>query len=484
MSLVADPVAPEPTSDHGHEDPAPRRLLAFAVAIGVVLEIGLRGGVTNAVVVVAVVLTIRLLWTDHRLERREARVVAAAGILPALFLSVRASAWLGWSNTVAVIVLLTLAVIHARSGSIVDSAPAQLLRRAASGLSRGVRGLSVVTSVTPKVSSSQRDGLLRVGRGLVVVVPVLLVLVALLASADAVFASFLSPDLDAGPAIGHVALALLLAPLVVVLASATSVDDHESSRQGTFGVVEITTMLGLVAAVLGLFVISQLFALTDAGDRLIESAGLTPAEYARSGFFQLCWATGQLLAFLAVVRALADPAALRSRPVVTLSAAVPVLALGLVIVSLRRMALYDEVFGLTMLRLWVVGAAIWMGSVLLMVAARNLGIGPNRQWLVAGAGLAGLVLVVVANVMDPEAFVARHNLDRASEGAELDVGYLAGLSDDVLPVLADAIDDETDPIRRDELYLALRCGEDADGVAALNLAARRASGLRADYCTP
>lgn len=175
MSLVADPVAPEPTSDHGHEDPAPRRLLAFAVAIGVVLEVGLRGGVTNAMVVTAIVLTVHLLWTDHRLERREARVVAAAALVPGLFLSVRASGWLAWSNGMAVIVLLTLAVIHARSGSIVDSAPAQLLRRAASGLSRGVRGLSVVTSVTPKVSSSQRDGLLRVGRGLVVVVPVLLI---------------------------------------------------------------------------------------------------------------------------------------------------------------------------------------------------------------------------------------------------------------------------------------------------------------------
>ena len=44
---------------------------------------------------------------------------------------------------------------------------------------------------------------------------------------------------------------------------------------------------------------------------LIESAGLTPAEDARSGFFQLCWATGLLLAVLTVVRALADPEALR-----------------------------------------------------------------------------------------------------------------------------------------------------------------------------
>jgi Domain of unknown function (DUF4153) len=36
-----------------------------------------------------------------------------------------------------------------------------------------------------------------------------------------------------------------------------------------------------------------------------------------------------------------------------LGAAVPGLALGLVAVSLRRMALYDQAFGLTRLRLWI-----------------------------------------------------------------------------------------------------------------------------------
>ena len=66
-------------------------------------------------------------------------------------------------------------------------------------------------------------------------------------------------------------------------------------------------MLALAAGVLALFVVSQLVALTDAGDRLVESAGLTPAEYARSGFFQLCWATGLVLAFLWLVRSLATP---------------------------------------------------------------------------------------------------------------------------------------------------------------------------------
>jgi two-component system, OmpR family, sensor histidine kinase BaeS len=481
MSIIAEPMA-EPADRRPRIDPAPRRLLGYALAIGLVLEIGLRGGLANAAVALAVGLTARALWTDDRLERREARILTVLAIIPALFLAVRASPWLAWSNAIVSGALLVVAVLHARHGSILDSTPAKLLRRGMSGLERGVQRLTIVRIAAPQVSTDQRDRALRVIRGLLVVGPVLLVLVALLASADAVFASLLTPDLDLATALGHLLLTVLLASFVVALAGAASADDVEPRRRGRFGVVELTTILGLVGAVLALFVVSQLVALTDAGDRLIESAGLTPAEYARSGFFQLCWATGLLLAFLAVVRSLADPDALRSRVVVVFGAAVPALALGLVVVSLRRMALYDDAFGLTMLRLSVVGAALWMGAVLVMTAARNLGVGSGRDWLVAGAVVAGMALIVLANLANPEAFVARHNLDRAREGAELDVGYLATMSDDVVPVVAEAVEVEADPDQRDLLGRALRCDDDVGGVATLNVATRRAAELREDLC--
>ena len=116
------------------------------------------------------------------------------------------------------------------------------------------------------------------------------------------------------------------------------------------------------------------------------------------------------------------------------------------------------------------------------VVVDNLGAGSGREWLVAGAGAAALVLALVANVMNAEGFVARHNLQRAGEGAALDVDYLATLSDDAVPAIADVIATEVDPARRDALRVALRCGQDADGVATLNVAARRAAELRAAHC--
>lgn len=452
-----------------------RVLVGLAVGVGLLLEVGLRGGVTNAVVVGGMALLVATLLTGGRLRRREARLAAVAGLVPIAFLAVRASPWLAWSNLAVAGALLGAAVLYGRTGSVLDATPGRVAGRGAAALEAGAAGLAVVGCVVPRTTADGRARAVHVARALAVTLPVLGVLVALLASADAVFASLLTPDLDLGPVAAHVLLTGLLALPVLALAAAASARSGDTVRHGGFGPIEVATMLVLAACVLALFVVSQLVALTDAGHRLVESAGLTPAEYARSGFFQLCWATGLLLAFLWLVRSLAAPEAL-ARPLVRgLGAAVPALALGLVVVSLRRLALYDQAFGLTMLRLWVVGAALWMGSVLVMTAVRNVGSPGGRNWLVAGAGASAVALVLVADLADPEAFVARHNLARAEQGAELDVAYLLRLSDDAVPTLADALDGRGG---------ALRCSPPEQGVAALNLAVARADEVRGDVCGP
>ncbi len=468
--------------DPATTDPALRRLVGLALVAGLALEMGLRGGTSNAVVAAGLILVVVVLVTDGRVRRREGRAMALAAVAPIAFLALRSSAWLAWSNLGAAAALIAASVLYSRSGSVLDATPGRVLQRGLSALGRGIAGLAVVRVLVPRMTSPERERLVRLARALVVTVPVLGVLVALLASADAVFASLLTPDIALAPLAGHALLVLALAPMVLCLAAAAAAPVTDRERNRGFGVAEVATMLALAAVVLGLFVVSQLLALTDAGQRLVESAGLTPAEYARSGFFQLCWAAGLLLAFLGFVRALATPQALEHRLVRGLGAAVPTLALGLVVVSLRRMALYDHAFGLTMLRLWVVGAAVWMGSVLVMTVVRNLGSHAGRSWLVAGAGMAAVVLVLAADVIDPEAFVARHNLERARQGADLDIDYLAGLSDDAVPTIADAAGDAIDPGTRDQLIDALPCDDHASGSAALNLATARAADARRDLC--
>ena len=462
--------------------PAPARALLLAIAAGVAVDAGLRGSGPNAVIAAALGLAVIALATDRRLPRREARLLALAALAPIALLAVRTSPWLLAANLAAAAALVGAALAVGRSGSILDTTPARLLARLLTAIGAASFGLRAIASLVPRPGERQTDNARAVVRAVLIAGPILAVVVALLASADAVFAGLLTPDLDAGPLIGHLILLGGGTLVVLLLIGAATADPVDPAPAGRFGAIEVVTMLALAALVLGAFSAAQVIAATGAGDRLVAEAGRTPAEYARSGFFQLCWATAILLGFLALVRGLARPSVLAARPVRVLGALVPLLALGLVGVSLQRLARYDEAFGLTMLRLTVVAATVWFGIVFVLVAARNLGLGASRHWVLAASGAAAIGLVLLGNGIDAEAFVARHNLARADDGAEVDLAYLATLSDDAVPTLAAALDREADPARRAALLDAVGCGAVRRGVTLANLAAVRAEAARDRVC--
>jgi hypothetical protein len=473
-------------------DRAPRRLLLWVVGGAVALEIGIRGGFANAIVVLGLLMLAAALLTDQRIQRRSSRWLVVASILPTLGLAVRASPWLTASNLAAALGLMTVAILQSRSGDVFDTTLGRLARRLPAALWRAVCSPALLTGLVPRLQPATGRRVTQIGLAVVIAVPLLGIVVALLAVADPVFAGLVSPDVDIAPEalVEHLVLAGFFAGALLMTVAAALGDGDDGRHRGQFGVAATATMLGLAASVLTLFVVAQLVALTEAGDRLIEEADLTPAEYARSGFFQLCWATAFLLLFLGVVSWLAAPEVKARREIRVLAALVPLLTVGLVVVSLRRMALYDQAFGLTMLRLWVVLAALWMGAVLLMIAARSLGVGGDREWVFGGTVIAATVLVVAADVFNPEAFVVHHNADRAAQGQgeELDLEYLTGLSDDAVPALVDELGADAFTLEvewyRDHsgTEKAMRCDDETTGVAALNLAVARADDVRDETC--
>lgn len=463
---------PPPRSTPPHWSPRP--LLVAAGIGGLALDIGVRGGPTNAAVTIGVLVVVGVVLAQRDLSAH-ARGLAGAAAVPAVFLSLWASPWLAALNLLAVVGLLGTAVALSRTGSLFDISMWPLGVRAATAVLRGLGRLLALARRVPVPDGERATAMLRIAGAVLLALPFLVVLVVLLASADAVFAGLIVPDIDLGPAVGHAVLTALFGGAVLVVALSVGVEAEDRETHGAFGTSEIAVVLGMAAVVLGLFVVSQLVALTSAGQRLIDAAGLTPAEYARSGFFQLCWASGVVIAYLALVRRLASGEALATRTVRWLSAAVPVLALGLVAVSLRRMALYDQAFGLTMLRLAVVGAIVWIGLLLLAMAARNAGVAGQRRWTLGAAVVAAFGLVVVANLVNPEGLVVTHNVDRASQGAEVDTAYLAELSDDAVPAILAAIERTGDAALRQRLQVALRCDAARSGVTGWNVSRTRAA---------
>jgi hypothetical protein len=112
------------------------------------------------------------------------------------------------------------------------------------------------------------------------------------------------------------------------------------------------------------------------------------------------------------------------------------LLVGLVLVMLvsawRRMALYEAAFGYTELRLIVYVCMAWLGFTLVWFLL-TLWLRPDR--FAVGALLAVMGFVATLNLINPDAFIARQNLDRYVQTGDLDAAYLASLSDDAVPQL-------------------------------------------------
>jgi hypothetical protein len=390
--------------------------------------------------------------------------------------------------------LLVVASALAREGSVLDLGLTRLFGHALRATVHGALGLAHAVSPLRRLprrigpGSSVRARGAAVARGAALTLPVVLVLGALLASADAVFASFVRVDLNLDPA--SVALHVL-----AVAAGAWGVGGLlrlAGSRPGgdlevpawRLGRLEATLLTGSVVVLFGAFAVAQVVAATDGGRRVLVTAGLTYAEYGRSGFFQLLAVAALTLPLLLAIRALTADRAGLGGAVTVLSVLAVLLTLVIVGVAVRRLRLYEEAYGLTMLRLYSELFALWIGGAFVLVGLWLAGVG-RRPWFVAGAAGLGLALLLALNVASPEALVVRHNVAHAEAMGRFDLDYVAGLSDDAVPTLAAALPELAPPDR--EAVRAALCAAAPwpfEGWAAWNLGRDRADRARAEVCLP
>jgi hypothetical protein len=269
------------------------------------------------------------------------------------------------------------------------------------------------------------------------------VLATLLASADVVFASMFRLDLDLPAFLGHVIAGMAGFVLLAGILRAASADlpITPAGPAGRLGPVEVGMVLGSVATLFGAFAAAQLVALSEGGRRVIETAGLTYAQYARSGFFQLVAVAVIVLPVVLGVRALADPERARTgRVFVPLAEVCIALTLVVVLVALMRMRLYERTYGLTMLRLYVAIFSVWIGIVFVLTALWIAGLGRRRHWVPSLGVILGLAGLLALNALNPEALVVRRNVAHAEATGRFDHAYVKSLSSDAIPTLLASLD--------------------------------------------
>ena len=274
-------------------------------------------------------------------------------------------------------------------------------------------------------------------RGFALAVPLLFLFGGLFFAADAVFEDLVRSTFDVEDLYVH----LLVIGLWTWVASGvlhhvlTRRDPVETPVKRRLGAVEIGVVLGTLIALFLVFVLVQLRYLFGGGDHVVETTGLTYAEYARRGFFELV-----TVAALALPLVLAGDALARSRRLFRALTLVLVLLLAVVMLSaVERMRLYTDAYGLTQLRLYTLAFMLWLAAVLAWMLATVLR--DRHRWFMPGAFAAGLAAVLVLNVVNPDALIARTNLDRYADGKRLDSWYLTTLSTDATPVVLDRLDE-------------------------------------------
>lgn len=457
------------------------RVLAVVVASAVALDLAMRSGIAGLAGALLGAVVAGGLLGSGRIENRRARPLLLLVPVCTAWLGVRDAEWLLALDVVTACGLLVIGASFARDGDPFDLTVPAVIGRSLHGVLHSLvaGGFLVATLRRAGAEGSGRAG--GVVRGLLLGAPVVLVIGLLLASADPVFASmFRLPDpLDLFVHVLLLGIGGWGAASLLRVASGPAYAVPSTTR--TFlGEVEAVTVLGALVAVFSAFTFSQVAAAIGGADYVRRTAGLSYAEHARSGFFQLLAVAALTLVLLLALRATVHVA---GRRFVAVAEVAVVLTVLVVAGAVRRLWLYEQAYGLTLLRLTAVLFAVWIGVAFVLLGLSLAGVGRGRRWLVPAAALAGIAMIVTVGVVNVEAVIVRRNVERFAGTDRLDVGYLAGLSDDAVPALVDSLPllpaDQADAVRRD---LCAGPRRTDGGVWAFNASRHRAAELRDRTC--
>jgi hypothetical protein len=310
---------------------------------------------------------------------------------------------------------------------------------------RVVSSISKTNSqLSPSFESLKKNQtFLQIARGLLFAVPLIVIFIWLFSSADMVFEKKLTDivNFEFDLQTLYMMIKTLLVALffigifgyIISANSAKKISDTKATikKSLNLGEVEFSTILGSINILFLLFISLQLKYLFGNKNSVIAQ-GFTYSEYAREGFFQLILVA--LISFL-LIRFLEKNLINRdqkySNQFKILSSFLIIQVLVVISSAFKRLMIYEDAYGFTNLRLYSHIFTIFLGMIFVLLLYKVL-INRKENVFAFNSFLSMLGILAFTNLINPDAFIVRKNIERFLSNNDLDSYYLISLSNDAI----------------------------------------------------
>lgn len=295
--------------------------------------------------------------------------------------------------------------------------------------------------------------------GIVISVPVLIVVIPLLISSDAVFENLMSSVFSRfGETAAKILLGAVLAVFIFSLLFALKKGLEKSAEapavraEGYKNLPPATavTLFTVLSAFYLIYLFSQLAYFFSAFSGLLpEGCSFTAAEYARRGFFELCGVCGINLGITSLITWLVKKNDNGYFPISVRLTALFICIFSVIFTStaISKMFLYIGLYGLTRLRLMT---SIFMLALILIFIGATIRLFSVKFPLSKYIVTVLTCIALIVGFCDIDRTIAFYNVTNYRNGnlEEIDVPHLGSLSDSAVPYIVSLLDSGDGTVRQ------------------------------------
>lgn len=298
--------------------------------------------------------------------------------------------------------------------------------------------------------------------GLLCAAPVLFVVVPLLRSSDEAFRGMMDRMFeDAGNTVVKVVFGIAMSVFAVSYGFCLKTGRTTQAKESKFAGIEnvyIVSFLSAISLCYLLYLFSQLAYFFSAFKGFLPNGGITYAQYARKGFFEMCTIAviNLVLVFIAMLLSKKQEGK-ACLPIKLLATFISMFTLIIISTAISKMVLYINAYGMTVLRLttsaFMVFLAVVFISVILRIYIRKINI-VKTALITAGC------VVLLLGTVNVNRVCAWYNYDSYMSGRlkSVDVEAMYNLGDEGIPyVVKLAADKDPTVAKSAKKYLRNAC---------------------------